>query len=230
LPRAVSIVLVLFLAVAVAACGKDKTQSVGAKAGQSTGTAPNATTTASGCKRVPQPKPKGEGHEKKPTHALDASKDWRLVVDTNCGSFTIELDLKTAPHAAASLVALAKSGYFVGTTFHRIVPGFVIQGGDPTGTGSGGPGYKTVDKPPKGTRYLHGVVAMAKTEPEPSGTAGSQFFVVTGRDTGLPAQYAVVGTVKQGIETVDRIGQLGDQATEQPTQPIVISKVSVQHG
>jgi cyclophilin family peptidyl-prolyl cis-trans isomerase len=230
LRRALAIPLVVCLAL-LAACGSSsKTANIPTGGNQQVPPTTQASKTVPGCKRVAAPKPKGSGHAKKPKGKLDASKTWELVVDTNCGSFTIALDLKTAPHASASLVSLAKSGFFDGTTFHRIVPGFVIQGGDPTGTGSGGPGYKTVDKPPKGASYVRGVVAMAKTGSEADGTAGSQFFVVTGQDAGLPAQYAVVGKVTSGLEVVDRIGQLGDQATEQPTQPVVMSKVTVKQG
>ena len=168
--------------------------------------------------------------QKRPRSKLDPSKTWQLIVQTNCGTFTIALDPKLAPNTTASLVSLARSGFFDGLTFHRIVPGFVIQGGDPTGTGSGGPGYKTQDKPPSSARYTRGVVAMAKTESEKAGTAGSQFFVVTGQDAGLPPEYAIVGRVVQGLDVVDRIGKLGDPATEQPTQPIVMSKVTVREG
>jgi cyclophilin family peptidyl-prolyl cis-trans isomerase len=124
------------------------------------------------------------------------------------------------------MVSLANAGFFDGTFFHRIVPGFVIQGGDPTGTGQGGPGYKTVDKPPKNAKYTLGVVAMAKTGTEKPGTAGSQFFVVTGNDAGLPADYAVLGKVVSGMDVVKRIGQLGD-SSEQPTFTVVIKKATV---
>jgi cyclophilin family peptidyl-prolyl cis-trans isomerase len=215
----------LCIAAAVSACGGKKETKAA-----STQAVTAASPQASGCKRVSPPTPKGQGHEKKPKGKLDPAKKWSLVVETNCGSFTIALDVKQAPKTTASLVALAKSGFFDGTTFHRIVPGFVIQGGDPTGTGQGGPGYKTVDKPSAGAGYTRGVVAMAKTQAEAPGTAGSQFFVVTGQDTGLPAEYAVVGRVSQGIDVVARIGQLGDPATESPKQPVVISHVIVKHG
>lgn len=131
-------------------------------------------------------------------------------MQTNCGSFTVALDLHAAPHAAASMVALARSGFFNRTVFHRIVPGFIIQGGDPTATGSGGPGYTTVDPPPTGTHYTRGLVAMAKTQSEPRGTAGSQFYVVTAPDAGLPPDYALLGRVTAGLDTVARIGALGD--------------------
>jgi cyclophilin family peptidyl-prolyl cis-trans isomerase len=122
------------------------------------------------------------------------------------------------------MVALANSGFFRNTVFHRIVPGFVIQGGDPTGTGTGGPGYKTVDKPDAGTAYTKGVVAMAKGGPEAAGTAGSQFYVVTGEDAGLPPDYAVIGKVTKGQDVVDRIGKLGGP-DEQPTQVVELIDV-----
>jgi peptidyl-prolyl cis-trans isomerase B (cyclophilin B) len=109
----------------------------------------------------------------------------------------------------------------------------VIQGGDPTGTGGGGPGYSTRDVPPSDATYTKGVVAMAKTGAEPPGTAGSQFYVVTGPDAGLPPEYAVVGKVASGQAVVDAIGQLGDpnsgdQGT--PLQPVVMEKVTVKEG
>ena len=100
---------------------------------------------------------------------LDAAKTYRLVFETNCGDFTVTLDQKTSPNATGSLVSLAKRGFFDDTFFHRIVPGFVIQGGDPTGTGTGGPGYSTHDKVPQNASYVHGVVAMAKSGAEPAG-------------------------------------------------------------
>jgi peptidyl-prolyl cis-trans isomerase B (cyclophilin B) len=158
---------------------------------------------------------------------LDSRKKYRLVFETNCGDFTVTLNPKVAPNATGSLVSLAKRGFFDDTFFHRIVPGFVIQGGDPTGTGTGGPGYETHDGVPQDAAYVHGAVAMAKTAAEPPGTAGSQFFVVTSADAGLPPDYAIVGKVSSGLDVVDRIGRLGD-AQEQPTRPIVISKVRVE--
>ena len=102
----------------------------------------------------------------------------------------------------------------------------MIQGGDPTQSGTGDPGYKTVDVPKADAAYTKGVVAMAKTADEPAGTSGSQFFVVTGDDVGLPPEYAVVGTVTEGMDVVERIDQLGDPATEQPLQPVVIRSVT----
>ncbi len=158
---------------------------------------------------------------------LEAGKTYRLVFETNCGNFTVTLDQKLAPNATGSLVSLAERGFFDDTFFHRIVPGFVIQGGDPTGMGSGGPGYSTHDSVPQNASYAHGVVAMAKSGAEPAGTAGSQFFVVTGQTVSLTPDYAIVGKVTDGLDVVDRIGKLGD-AAEQPTRDVVISKVTVE--
>jgi cyclophilin family peptidyl-prolyl cis-trans isomerase len=105
----------------------------------------------------------------------------------------------------------------------------VIQGGDPEGTGSGGPGYSVVEKPPANLAYTKGVVAMAKTSAEPPGTSGSQFYVVTGADAGLPPEYALVGKVSEGLDVVTRIGEQG-QPDEKPKQPIVIESMTIERG
>ena len=203
----------------LAACGG------GANHGTTTTTTLPTTTDAAGC--IPKSAPAaGARSEKKPTQMLDASKTYTVTFDTNCGSFTITLDQKQSPNAAASFVALTNAGFFNATIFHRIVPGFVIQGGDPTQTGTGGPGYTTIDKPPSGAKYTLGVVAMAKTGAQPAGAAGSQFFVVTVKDAGLPPDYAIIGTVTKGIAVVGRIGKLGN-ANEQPTEVVEIEKATV---
>jgi len=221
----VSIRLLLLgvLALALAACGGGDDP-----APEATGAATTAASSASGpCASVESPEPKPDGGEQPPADALDEAKTYALVVETNCGSFTIQLDQKIAPKTAASLVSLAENGFFDGTTFHRVVPGFVIQGGDPTGTGTGGPGYKTLDVPPPGTTYTEGLVAMAKAGAEAPGTSGSQFFVVTGADVGLPPEYAVVGKVTDGLETVLAIDALG-VGDGPPSMPVVIEKVSTE--
>ena len=179
-----------------------------------------------GCGDVDAPAPREAGSAAAPAEALDAGETWTLTFATSCGSFTVTLDLESAPKTSASLVQLARDGYYDDTIFHRIAPGFVIQGGDPTQSGGGGPGYSTVDVPAADAAYVKGVVAMAKSAAEPPGTSGSQFFVVTGADVGLPPEYAVVGEVTDGLEVVELIGTLGDPATEQPTQPVVIETVT----
>jgi peptidyl-prolyl cis-trans isomerase B (cyclophilin B) len=222
--------LAVLLVAVVAGCGGGGTKTSDIPAGGGSASTPAtstlATATPAGCTKVAKPAPKKTGGQKKPKAPLASGKAYKLTVDTNCGSFTMQLDLKTAPNASASMVSLAKGGFFDNTIFHRIVPGFVIQGGDPTGSGTGGPGYKTVDKPPKSAKYTLGVVAMAKTGNEKPGTAGSQFFVVTGPNANLPPDYAVLGKVVSGLDVVKRIGQLGDQS-EQPTFDVVVKDVKV---
>ena len=178
------------------------------------------------CETVDAPEAKPDGGQTAPTEALEAGATYELVVETNCGEFTITLDPEQAPKTAASVASLAENGFYDGTTFHRVVPGFVIQGGDPTGTGSGGPGYSTVDAPPEGAAYTAGVVAMAKAGNEPPGTSGSQFFVVTAPDAGLPPDYAIIGSVTEGMETVKAIEALG-VGDGPPSEPVVIEKATV---
>jgi peptidyl-prolyl cis-trans isomerase B (cyclophilin B) len=158
---------------------------------------------------------------------LDATRPHTVGVITNLGSFAFRLDVKDSPCVSSSFAALVRKGFFDGTIFHRIVPGFVIQGGDPTGTGTGGPGYTVRDAPPAGARYTKGVVAMAKTAAEPRGSAGSQFFVVTAPDAGLPPDYALLGKVSKGLKVVERIGRLGNPATEKPTRRVVVLRMTV---
>ena len=177
------------------------------------------------CASVEAPAPRDPGSREAPDDSLDPSRSYALTFDTSCGSFTVTLDPALAPKTTASLVALARDGYFDDTIFHRVVPGFVIQGGDPTQTGSGGPGYSTVDPPPSGSRYTKGVVAMAKTQAEAPGTSGSQFFVVTADDADLPPEYAIVGTVTEGMDAVERIDALG-VGDGPPSRPVVVSKVT----
>ena len=178
------------------------------------------------CASVEAPAARDPEPSEAPTEPLDASKTYTLTFDTSCGSFTVTLDTELAPKTAASLVALANAGYFDDTIFHRVVPGFVIQGGDPTQSGSGGPGYSTVDAPPSDAAYPQGTVAMAKSQVEAPGTSGSQFFVVTGDGGGLTPDYAIVGEVTDGLDTALRIDALG-VGDGPPSQPVVVNSVTV---
>ena len=183
---------------------------------------------APSCKTAAQPSPRATGGQKAPKKSLDAKKAYDVTFETNCGSFTVRLDVKRAPNIAASIVSLVKAGFYNKTVFHRIVPGFVIQGGDPTATGTGGPGYSVVDSPPKDLKYTLGLVAMAKTQTEAPGTSGSQFFVVTGQDVGLPPDYGLVGRVTKGLDVVQLIGTLGN-AEQQPTRIVQIVRATVKN-
>lgn len=172
----------------------------------------------------------GPRHAPKPKKLLDTSKAYDVTFTTNCGSFTIRLAVKTAPHVATSFVDLVRRHYFDGTAFHRIIPGFIVQGGDPTATGTGTPGYQTVDKPSASTHYGVGTVAMAKAQNEAPGTSGSQFFICTGAAAAqLDSQpvYAVLGHVVKGQAVVQLIGKFGDSTTEQPTRLIEILHATV---
>jgi cyclophilin family peptidyl-prolyl cis-trans isomerase len=189
-----------------------------------------STTTASaeGCRSVEAPEPKDVSY-KAPPQTVQKGEKLTAVVETSCGTFDIALDSERAPKTVNSFVFLSEKGLYDGLDFHRIAPEFVIQGGDPEGTGNGGPGYSVVEKPPANLAYTKGVVAMAKTPAEPPGTSGSQFFVVTSADAGLPPEYALVGEVDKGLDVVERIGKLGDPE-QKPTQTVLIEKITIEKG
>jgi cyclophilin family peptidyl-prolyl cis-trans isomerase len=226
-------ILGLVVAAGLTACGGDDQPNLApqqSSASDAAGTAVaddgSVGSAAGGCASVDPPAAREDGGATAPTDTLDPQQTWTLTFETSCGAFVVTLDPESAPETTASLVALAEAGFYDDTVFHRIVPGFVIQGGDPTQTGRGSPGYQTVDAPAADATYTHGVVAMAKAGPEPAGTAGSQFFIVAGADAGLAVEYAVVGEVTEGLDVVDLIGTLGDPATEQPTQVVVVESVT----
>ncbi len=184
-----------------------------------------AEASASGCRHVEAPKPKSIAY-KAPKQTVKKGEKLTAVVKTSCGSFEIALDSKRAPKTVNSFVFLSEKGFYDDLTFHRVAPGFVIQGGDPLGTGTGGPGYSVDEKPPANLAYTKGIVAMAKSSAEPPGRSGSQFFVVLAADAGLPPEYALVGKVNKGLDVVERIGKLGTPA-EKPKQTILIESISI---
>lgn len=149
---------------------------------------------------------------------------------TNRGNFTVELATERYPVATNNFAYLATNGFYDGLGFHRVVPGFVIQGGDPEGDGTGGPGYREVEAPDSGTIYRPGTVAMAKAGDEPRGSFGSQFFIVTASGAiDLPPDYAVVGQVISGFDVVSEIGGLGGP-DERPTERVVIESAILSRG
>jgi len=230
--RRLSTTLLAACALALTACGDDE-ENVRSGSDAGTITATTATTaapapTASGCRAVDEPQPKRSGGRKRPKQTIDSGKTYTAVLKTNCGTITIRLAAGRSPKTVTSFVSLARDGFYDGLSFHRIVPDFVVQGGDPAGTGQGGPGYEVVEAPPSGTQYTRGTVAMAKTELDEPGTSGSQFFIVTADDAGLPDEYALLGKVEGSKAALDRIAQApNDPADNRPVEPIVIQDVTI---
>ena len=177
--------LLLLLVAALAGCGGDDGDGGGSEAQESE-------CVTQGSAQLPE---------------LEEGKTYRLAFKTNQGDFTIELDREKAPCTSASFVSLTEKGFFNGLTFHRIVPGFVIQGGDPKGDGSGGPGY-TIKAEFNKQAHQRGTVAMARTNDPDS--AGSQFYICFKPAPFLDGKYTVFGRVVKGMEVVDRI-QVGDR-------------------
>lgn len=182
-----------------------------------------STASASDCESVEAPGPV-ERRAKRPT--ADAPTAKGVVFETNCGSFTVTFDDR-APKTAASMQSLVEQGFYDGLAIHRTVDNVLIQGGDPAGDGTGGPGYSVDERPPADLAYTRGTVAMAKTTAEPIGRSGSQFFVVVGADAGLTADYALVGEVTEGMDVVDAIAALApDGGDGEPTEPVVIEQAT----
>ncbi|HTU84879.1 MAG TPA: peptidylprolyl isomerase [Solirubrobacteraceae bacterium] len=233
---------ILAAALAIAGCGSSssskssRSTAAGSATSTAAGASPSTSTSSTGsaaCTKVPLPAPRGAQHIPPPHLTLDPSRTYTVTVVTNCGTFAFTLDVKQAPETSASVYYLVKRGFYSGLTFHRVAAGFVIQGGDPAGNGTGGPGYTVVEAPPSSTQYVLGDVAMAKTESQPAGASGSQFFIVTGQNVtqsdGLTPDYALAGKVVSGINVVEKIGSLPTNPPQDgaPTTPVVMSSVTV---
>ena len=155
---------------------------------------------------------------------IDTGKRYTATMVTSHGTLVIALDPLAAPKTVNSFVFLARYHYYDGVIFHRIIPGFVLQGGDPTGTGTGGPGYKFEDELPAPGRYQVGSLAMANAGPH---TNGSQFFIISGPDgVRLPPQYALFGAVVSGGDVVTKIDALGTRSGK-PKEDVVIESVTI---
>lgn len=224
----------------LAACGSSTTGAgtstgtpIHPQDGQSSQTVKPVSASSEGkCLKARAPVPRGAQSIPKPTLKLDPAKRYVVSLATNCGAIEIELDVRQAPLTTASFAYLVKRGFYNGLTFHRVAAGFVIQGGDPNGDGSGGPGYTIVEPPPSNTHYTLGTVAMAKTATDPSGASGSQFFIVTATNAALPAQYALVGNVVGSFAGVDTIAKLPTNPPQDgaPTTPVVIRRATLSSG
>ena len=160
----------------------------------------------------------------RPDMQIDTDSLYTVTIATDRGTIVMDLDPQLAPIAVNNFVALANQGYYSGLTFHRVVPGFVIQGGCPQGTGTGGPGYKFEDEPVKG-EYTQGAVAMANAGPN---TNGSQFFIVTVEAAPwLDGKHTVFGEVRSGMDVVDKIEGLPTDARDRPRDEARMERVEV---
>jgi len=171
---------------------------------------------------------KGKQYSGPPDMTIDPQKHYSAVLHTSEGDLTLDLLPDQAPQTVNNFVFLARDGYYDGVPFHRIIKGFMIQTGDPTGTGAGGPGYKFADEPVQ-LRYTKGIVAMANAGPN---TNGSQFFIVHGPDAGLPPSYTIFGRVRDGLDTLDKIADTpvgGPRGGEQskPQREVTLQSVEI---
>ena len=207
-----------------AGCGSDDSSP---DASTSADAATTSATTSTECPPVAGADTQTRQFDAAPVNCLTPGVTYEAIVTTNKGEFTIVLDPEQAPAAANNFVFLARNQYFDDTPCHRIIPDFVVQCGDPTGTGTGGPGYTIVDEPPIAGRYQVGSIAMAKTASPDS--AGSQFFVITGSEgAALPPEYALFGQVTDGLEsTVAAMAAAGTPGEGIPSEPIDIESIRI---
>ena len=187
---------------------------------------------ASGEEVIPEGCPPAEGTDEQtqtfdeaPPFCLDPAVSYTATVTTNKGEFTIALDQEKAPNTVNTFVYLARNQYFDDTNCHRIIPGFVVQCGDPTATGSGGPGYQIDDELPDSGEYEIGSIAMANSGED---TNGSQFFIITGEQgAGLPAQYSLFGAVETGFDDTVVVMEASGTASGEPGEDVVIERVVI---
>ena len=164
-----------------------------------------------------------KSYDAAPELTIDLSKSYSATIATNLGDIEIELLAERSPQAVNNFVFLAKDGFYDGVIFHRVISGFMIQGGDPTGTGRGGPGYKFRDETEGAGDYRRGTVAMANAGPN---TNGSQFFICHG-DAPLPHSYTIFGKVTSGMDTVDAIAALDTDRSDRPSTDAVMNSVTI---
>jgi cyclophilin family peptidyl-prolyl cis-trans isomerase len=168
--------------------------------------------------------PKQQRFDGPPPMCIDPDKTYTAEMVTTKGTMVIALDPIAAPKTVNNFVVLARYHYFDGIHFHRVIPGFVLQGGDPTGTGRGDPGYRFADELPKPGRYELGSLAMANAGPD---TNGSQFFIISGPNgMGLPPQYSLFGKVVKGLDVVSTIDAIGSSSGN-PREKVVIESVTI---
>jgi peptidyl-prolyl cis-trans isomerase B (cyclophilin B) len=190
----------------------------------------NPAAAAAACSTTKPPRGGTVSQTAAPPMTVSPSKTYTATMVTSCGTVVVALDAKDSPNTVNSFVYLAGKGFYDGLTFHRVAKDFAVQGGDPAGTGGGGPGYSVQDNVPAGVTYTAGTVAMAKTQTEPSGTAGSQFFIVptAGAAPNYTLDYAILGHVTSGLDVVAKMNALAPASGDgPPTQPVYIDKITI---
>ncbi len=169
--------------------------------------------------------PKTQKFNDQPEMGIDPSKRYTATMETSMGTIVIALDPIKAPKTVNNFVFLALHHYYDGIIFHRIIEGFMCQGGDPDGSGRGGPGYRFDDELPKAGQYQIGSIAMANAGPN---TNGSQFFLISGRSgVGLPPSYSLFGQVVKGLEVVDAMQRVPTGGGDRPKTDVVINSVTI---
>ena len=169
--------------------------------------------------------PKRQQFDASPQLGIDPDKRYTATLDTSLGEIVIALDAVKAPKTVNNFVYLALHHYYDGVIFHRIINGFMCQGGDPTGTGRGGPGYRFEDELPKRGEYQIGSVAMANAGPN---TNGSQFFLVSGASgVGLPPQYSLFGQIVKGLDVLEQMQGVRTASGDRPVEDVVINTVTI---
>ena len=176
------------------------------------------------------PAPKLDGmtdhkqYDSPPEMTIDLANTYTATLHTNRGDIKLALNAERSPQTVNNFIFLARDGFYNGCIFHRVISGFMIQGGDPTGTGRGGPGYRFRDELEGNGTYSRGTLAMANAGPN---TNGSQFFIMH-QDGGLPHSYTIFGSVLEGLDVVDDIAATETDHTDKPQDPIIIGSVEIE--
>ena len=210
---------------ALAGCGSDDGSGAGSGDGGSSGAETTAISGETECPPEGGAQVRATSFEQAPPMCIDEAKTYTATMTTDAGEVTIELDAKQAPETVNNFVVLARYKYYDGLTFHRVIKDFMAQGGDPSGDGSGGPGYTFDDELPEQGDYEVGSVAMANAG---ENTNGSQFFIITG-DAGvqLPPSYSLFGTVTTGMDAVEKIEADGSAGDGAPATVYTIESVTI---
>jgi cyclophilin family peptidyl-prolyl cis-trans isomerase len=229
----VAVAIAAALTVAASACGGGGAQPEAGAAPEGAAAGAGAGTERVACSgRAPEQPAGRPTFEQPPPREIDVRRSYRATLLTSCGRIVIALDARGAPNTVNNFVALARADFYDGLTFHRVVPGFVIQGGDPRGDGTGGPGYTFPDELPS-DGYRVGSVAMANAGPD---TNGSQFFIVVGAaGARLPPAFSRFGQVVAGMDVARRIAALadpsappGDPGAQVPRRRVYIDDVAIE--